>query len=155
MRLMSFKVKQTSVVLKVVDTWNLKWDSMYLRADKRMNKTDYAMEIPCTLEFYCACWGNTELCKMKLIGPPNALSWEVRLGLSKGECSLASDAYPFVFDHSVRVYLLFGSEINRDRVVLSDVQFALVSEIPCILFFVFVSEYFKGVGNVYCLSVLL
>ncbi|GKD71397.1 hypothetical protein Tco_1325487, partial [Tanacetum coccineum] len=33
MRLMSFKVKQTSAVLKVADTWNLKWKSMYFRAD--------------------------------------------------------------------------------------------------------------------------
>ncbi|GJV81326.1 RNA-directed DNA polymerase, eukaryota, reverse transcriptase zinc-binding domain protein [Tanacetum coccineum] len=31
-RLMSFKVRQTSIVIKVADAWSLKWDNMYLKA---------------------------------------------------------------------------------------------------------------------------
>ncbi|GJU99548.1 RNA-directed DNA polymerase, eukaryota, reverse transcriptase zinc-binding domain protein [Tanacetum coccineum] len=36
MRLVSFKVKQKSVVLKVADTWNLRWDNMSLKAEVRL-----------------------------------------------------------------------------------------------------------------------
>ncbi|GJS74195.1 reverse transcriptase zinc-binding domain-containing protein [Tanacetum coccineum] len=36
MRLVSFKLKQKSVVLKVADTWNLRWDNMSLKAEVRL-----------------------------------------------------------------------------------------------------------------------